>query len=925
MDCEPSTKIFSPENLVYDGASKVVRDEAQHLLAWRGRLPQVGLALSGGGIRSATYCLGVLQALAYRRALPNIDYLSTVSGGGYIGASLSYLLHQSASNPALPTFDVSRENFPYVSYPMVGGRSRPAPHKAGHRPSVSDQQLLRNESFKGRLLRRLRQSSNYLVPGDGISFLSLAGVVVRNLAASVAVHVALLVLLFQCLFWLGVFSTQAIATPGDRLAPLAPPAEPMALPPANKVLFAAGAALLLFALLSALCVVLTRFFDQLDRRGSPLAYRSRRFYEVSSHWLLLITLALLVVGGLPWVYALLPQLGLDSFEGLLRLLGPQDKTKAVATGALAALVGAIGNVWGFLQARSLKKPLIPTGLVIGVASAALFFGLLLLVYAGTHSLNQGADVRSTIGVLVTAGAVLLFIGLVPEANYVSLHRFYRDRLLELFMPDLQRVHDHMVEDRPYLPLHIYLWQQLTGGIKALYTRVGGSRPGDATLLGDVCRAPQGVPHTGPIQTPSAGHSPPPAEPANKLLRGPYHLINAHVVLSASQHPRYRPRGGDNFIFSPLYCGSRATMWNPTDRSPGTGFTLATALAISGAAVNPNAGPGGEGPTRQPMLSVLMGLLSLRLGYWVANQNWVPALRGGRRSRPWVKPNLLYPGLFESFGRFNLNEYARYSLLTDGGHFENLGLYELVRRRLPLIVACDATADPDFKFDDLANAIQKVRADFGAIIDVSAEQLAALVPRTSGPAQTGGATGDTASAPGAGPATAERGYLIVPIRYARRVRAGAADPHSHGATALACGGEVEEEGDGEVGTLILLKATAFKGLPADLFSYRRRHPEFPNQATLDQFFDEKQFDAYRELGFATAHAMLKELEASGLGLGETYRTAKGYMAPTNHQVAKHLLGPQQRKPRRHLAARAGRRAASRARSVGRLGRPGLGTA
>lgn len=201
METEPSAGKFSPENLVYDGASKVVFDEADHLREWRGRLPQVGLALSGGGIRSATYCLGVLQALAYRRALPNIDYLSTVSGGGYIGASLSYLLHQSARDPAMPKFDVSRENFPYVSYPMVGVGGQSTNHNAGQRPNVTDQQLRVNEMFKGRLLRRLRQSSNYLVPGDGITFLSLAGVVVRNLAASVVVHVALLVVLFQYLFW----------------------------------------------------------------------------------------------------------------------------------------------------------------------------------------------------------------------------------------------------------------------------------------------------------------------------------------------------------------------------------------------------------------------------------------------------------------------------------------------------------------------------------------------------------------------------------------------------------------------------------------------------------------------------------------------------------------------------------------------------
>lgn len=878
---EPDSKKFSPENLVYDGASDVVQQEATHLLAWRGRLPQVGLALSGGGIRSATYCLGVLQALAYRRALPNIDYLSTVSGGGYIGASLSYLLHQAAHDPALPRFDVSRENFPYVSYPMVGVGGKSTSHNAGPLPPGDDQQQRVNERFKGRLLRRLRQSSNYLVPGDGINFLSLAGVVVRNLAASVLVHVALLVVLFQCLFWSHLFSAKSQGTGTGTAVQVARSAEPLMLPEANILLVAAGWLLLGYALLSGLYVFCTFFFYSMERRGKLAPYRLRRFYEVGTHRLFAFAIApLLVVGGLPWVHELLVQQGLNSFQGVLQLLAPKEKTGPIATGIVATLIGAIGNVWGFVQARSSKKPMVPTGWVIGVASMALFFGLLLLVYAWTRSFNLDPSAHTSGRVLAGALLVLVVFGLAPEANYVSLHRYYRDRLLELFMPDLRAIHDHLLENKQFVPLHIYYWNKLTGSVKQLlYTRVGSSRPGDAALLGDMCRAQA---ENRPLSPAKAGDSSgPPA--TNKLLRGPYHILNATLVLTASQHPRYRPRGGDNFIFSPLVCGSRATGWNPTDRTPGWGYTLATAMAISGAAVNPNAGPGGEGVTRQPVLSVLMGMLNLRLGFWAPNANWAPARQENKKGVRWIKPNLLYPGLFESFGRFNLNEHARHSLLTDGGHFENLGLYELVRRRLPLIIACDATADPEFKFDDLANAIQKVRADFGAIIDVTAEQLATLVPRALDTPNKPDAEAAATKPPGAGPAAAERGYLIVPIRYAKRLRA-EADGWRTRASA-----PVSPEDEDEVGTLILLKATAFKGLPADLFSYRRRHPEFPNQATLDQFFDEKQFDAYRELGYATAHMMIKELEASGLVLGQKYRTAKGYMAPTNHQVASLLLG------------------------------------
>jgi hypothetical protein len=284
------------------------------------------------------------------------------------------------------------------------------------------------------------------------------------------------------------------------------------------------------------------------------------------------------------------------------------------------------------------------------------------------------------------------------------------------------------------------------------------------------------------------------------------------------------------------------------------------MAISGAAVNPNAGPGGEGVTRQPVLSVLMGMLNLRLGYWATNQNHASASTDGPPGIPWFKPNQLFPGLAESFGRFFLNEHARFSLLTDGGHFENLGLYELVRRRLQLIIVCDASADPNFNFSDLANAIQKVRADFGAIIDINDEQLSTLMPP---PQEAAGKSG----APAGG---AQQGYLIACIRYSMKV------------------GQSPDTGR-EVGTLILLKATAFKGSPADVFSYRRDHPEFPDQSTADQFFDEKQFDSYRELGYVTADRMLKEIEASRLDPGEEQQGSKGYRAPTRQQIARLLFG------------------------------------
>jgi hypothetical protein len=749
---------YRPDDTDYGGASDVVEREIQHIQDWRGRDPQLGLALSGGGIRSASFCLGALTALAHGRSLEKFDYLSSVSGGGYIAASMTYLLQQpahaagDAGATAPAKFDVSRERFPYLSYPMVNA---PLPSE--------------DESFqeKGRLLRRLRQNAKYLAPGNGITTLSLAGLFVRNLAASVCVHVAVLLLLFQFFVYTGLLSLHT---------------------PSNGLLMLAAAALLSYVLVSAFYIILTGFFDPIEALWSEGPYRLRRMQDVFTSGVLVVALVTLIVGALPWVYSFINDLNWPQWLALFDL--KQSKDRSLVAAVISTAIGVIGNVWGFVQARSAKNPRIPIDLLVNVACALLAFGLLLAVFVLTKTLNERLEGNSLMIALV-ALVPLILMGWLPDANYVSLHRFYRDRLTELFLPDLTALEKN--ED------------------------VGVSNAGDAAMLGEMC-----------------------GMKSDRVERfpGPYHIINANVVLVASQHPRYRGRGGDNYILSPLFCGSRATGWRQTDSSPENGFTLATAMAISGAAINPNAGPGGAGITRQPLLSVLMGLLNLRLGYWCSNPNPNPKPSAGFSStvaRLFARkstPNMISPGLFESFGRSNLNEHEPYVLLTDGGHFENLGLYELVRRRLKLIVVCDATADEDFKFVDLANAIEKVRADFGAIIHVHSGDLDPLVPR-----RPSGASPDDPTPP-----LAQRGYLMAPITYARR--------------------DAASYGDGaDRGVLIYLKATFFKELYADLHGYRRAHEDFPDQSTGNQFFDEKQFESYRELGFQTTWLMLQNLRTN----------------------------------------------------------------
>jgi len=172
------------------------------------------------------------------------------------------------------------------------------------------------------------------------------------------------------------------------------------------------------------------------------------------------------------------------------------------------------------------------------------------------------------------------------------------------------------------------------------------------------------------------------------------------------------------------------------------------------------------------------------------QNW---LRSGPRR------GLLYL-LNELFGL--TNDRTHFVNLSDGGHFENLGIYELVRRRCRYIFACDAEQDAAMHFNGLGNAIRKCRTDLGAEISVSATRIRPL----NGP-------------------LSPLHCVLGDITYA----------------------------DGQKGTLLYLKASVTGDEPADVLEYAARETAFPHHSTLtDQFFDESQFESYRKLGFHVAH-------------------------------------------------------------------------
>src|SRR5690606_23541327 len=210
---------------------------------------------------------------------------------------------------------------------------------------------------------------------------------------------------------------------------------------------------------------------------------------------------------------------------------------------------------------------------------------------------------------------------------------------------------------------------------------------------------------------------------------PYPLINCAINLTTGQKLAWQHRKAGSFVFTPLYCGYEmpeegSSRWVgrycatadyvSSAVRPGRkgSIALSNAITISGAAASPNAGYHSS-----PAVAFLLTVFSVRLGSWFQNP---------RRPEVWRRPGpsqSLVPLLSELFGMSN--DRSDFVYLSDGGHFENLGIYELVRRRCRFIVACDASCDPNSTFEDLGNAIRKCRIDLGVDIEID---TSALVPQ-----------------------------------------------------------------------------------------------------------------------------------------------------------------------------------------------------
>jgi len=727
-----------------------VRDDAQSgnepILRPTAESNVIGLALSGGGVRSASFCLGALQALDKADVLKNIDYLSTVSGGGYIGTSLSAAMTRS------------KGKFPFPS------------------------SLTQDEPYP---VQHIRNHSNYLFPRGSINVFYNVAIYLRGLLAN-----ALLLLpwlLFAAAITIFINPTTADLANARFLGRYVPEA------------FATGhfRLTLIFLYLFILLLLAWGLWRSLEVSGWAA--------EIGSHWTKVcagLLLILLVVG--------FCELQPIVLEGIFESGKRQDKFFASIVGWLqglavvlapfSAAVAFLSQHLGRLLKEGAEKPSFSAVALRAVGKAAVYVAgaaipfLLWLVYLyfcflgiriggdGYHAPQwltasgerwfHGFPWDAPIGWFYLVTSFALFVAsllLSPNAN--SLHRLYRDRLSKAFLFD-----PTMIQGRP----------------PGSYSRSPISKPLDIAVAEE------------PMKYENFELAPLDRFKLSDIscTDAPYHLINTALNIQGSKYANRRGRNADFFIFSPKFVGSGATKYVRTEEFEDDvhELDLATAMAVSGAAASSN-----MGANSIKALTPTLAILNVRLGYWVANPRQLALAR--KSLSVWDQ----FYFLQELFGLMRENSETVY--LTDGGHIENLGIYELLRRRCRLIIAIDAEADPEMAFRSLVALQRYARIDLGVLIALPwAEIRDATRAASEEIAKTGGLPPHAAPH---GPHCAV-GEIIYP--------------------------------QNQRGILLYVKSSITGDENDYIVDYKRRFPTYPHESTADQLFSEEQFEAYRALGF-----------------------------------------------------------------------------
>ncbi len=878
----------------------------------------VGLAFSGGGIRSATFNLGVLQALAHLGILHLFHYLSTVSGGGYIGSWLAAWIYRSELRQV--------EAHLYQEVPRSG-----ADHGATReREDASPPEHERSP------ITFLRQFSNYLTPKTGalsVDTWTAVATYVRNLLLNLTiVTLALTAVLLVPRWvvavsepgWLKLYSfyfaagLMAIAICGVAqnfdlasrvfrrrftstrgivafvivplfasgaftsygIALLAASGEPSSglrslggylgwIPwKAGRWAAVAGAGYFFFWLIALGIARLRRAVERGEGRwtsasfgwvlvmallagpvgGTLLSLLHDAFRRLGTRYESSEVLILETVWGPPAVVLIFILTAVFHIGLMGRGLKEEHREWWSRLGgwlcmlclAWVALFGAAFYGPGLLKALGFaSKSLIGAGWIAATAAG---------IWAGRSPVTGGSRSKRAVEAVAVVAPYLFVIGLVGLLS-LAVHVVHRDVALaaraELsdgraaeFVRDVERSKRRSDEIGPVVEAEIAVAAHSIRG------RLGALTIALALVVGlcafmswrvDINEFSMHLfyrnrlirPYLGASRKrehiPFTGFDPEddlplyklcrkrriPGDRRRRLYKGPLPVLNTTLNLASGSQLAWQERKAISFFFTPLYygfdrgrVGESGGAFRPTRKTGGGApVTLGTAMAISGAAVNPN-----MGYHSSPALAFLLTVFNTRLGWWFRNPARESGWDGGG---PIFSLAALLSELVGVTGAS-----SKFVNLADGGFFDNLGLYELVRRRCRFVLVCDAEADPDLEFNALGNAIRKCRSDFGIDIEIDVDPIRR-------DAATGFSTWHCA---------------VGTIHY----------------------GRVDQ--DAPKGTLVYLKASLTGDEPQDLLNYARRFPGFPHESTADQWFGESQFESYRKLGY---HQGIELFRAAGV--------------------------------------------------------------
>jgi len=819
-----------------------------------------GLCLSGGGIRSATFCLGVLQALAKHGHLARFDYLSTVSGGGYTGTLLTSLLTRTrAAVEREPWRKKTRVGLDDASFPLTRlGADEP------DRLAKDTQLHVRNQ------MHHLRTHSEYLMTHRGLlsrDLLRALGQLGGGIVYTLATYLLLLGITVTLLHLLVV-----TFDPDLRLLQ---PGDPVTVANADKLGAAAyvgelAAALWRQRIVTPLSPVVEAALSEwkwcaaafalgllwalgwlgwVERRSEELASETpnyttqragwsaddqceakvvRQFNFVSVAAMLPFALAALyytTIGERPtWYAALLLPIAF-AIGGLVMMVGAvavnerfgrhdnsqRDRRRRSVRGAM------IGSAWLGLVVAVLVPLLFVTIAALANLPLKLLQAVVMLVggylMARKPTKKEGRFGALRIGARPVLTAVTLAFLLVTISGLSQLLLIGYGRLGVLdsmaavgafFVFALVLLALGIVVDANRASPHYFYRDRLTEAYLQTVSPVdrgdGGKAQGRPVMLlrndEDLLLRDAGIVE----------------DEHGRRQQGPYHLLVTALNLRGSDELNRRSFLSDHFIFSRGFVGSSITGFARTDQYDGGQLRLARPMAISAAAVGSAAGF--HTFWAQAFFATLF---NARLGYWTENPWWGARhdLLGKRDRKAIFWPAYL---IRELSGK----SHARKRLinLSDGGHTgDNLGLMPLIERGCETIVVCDAEADERRGFGSLMNAIRLAEVELGVDIDIDL-----------GPIQRSKEQPE-------GYELSEAAVVVGSIKYR----------------------------SGKVGSLMYLKAAAARHayrdrgpLPVHVAAYLRENPNFPHQTTIDQFFDDAQFESYRALGFQIADAAAGDL-------------------------------------------------------------------